>query len=154
VPYSPQLQADYYPSSLTHDDYPDVIPAGQSVDTIADGTVLIAYNWPKTNVDRYRRVQRFVEAFFPKIAEFQKPPRHPKWGEVNLAANLPGWTRFEAAQAWLDNQHVASTEEPSGVRQTVQLDGVARPGALNTLPQKDAALYQEFLQWKKMRQGR
>ena len=154
VPYPTQLQADYYPSSLTHDDYPDVIPAGQSVDTIADGTILIAYNWPKTNADRYRRVQRFVEAFFPKIAEFQKPPRHPKWREVNLAANLPGWTRFEAAQTWLDNQHEASTEEPSGVRQTVQLDGAARPGVPNNLPQKDAALYQEFLQWKKMRQGR
>jgi hypothetical protein len=125
-----------------------MIPAGRSVDTIADGTVLIAYNWQKTNVDRYRRVQRFVEAFFPKIAEFQKPPRHPKWREVNLAATLPGWTRFEAAQAWLDNRREASTEEPSGVRQTVQLDGS------NTSPQKDAALYQEFLQWKKMRQGR
>jgi hypothetical protein len=149
VRYPPQLQADYYPSSLTHDDYPDVIPAGQSVDTIADGTVLIAYNWSKTNVDRYRRVQRFVEAFFPKIAEFQKPPRHPKWREVNLAASLPGWTRFDAAQAWLDNRPEASTEEPSaGVRQTVQLDGP------NASPQKDTALYQEFLQWKKMRQGR
>jgi hypothetical protein len=48
-------------------------------------------------------VQRFVEAFFPKIAFFQQPPRHPKWHDVNLAATLPGWTRFEAAQAWLDS---------------------------------------------------
>src|SRR6267143_6208043 len=79
VPYPSQLIADYYPSSLTHDDYPDIIAAGQSVDTIAVGAVLIAYNWPKTNVDRYRRVQRFVDALFPQIAEFKKPPRHPKW---------------------------------------------------------------------------
>jgi TRAP-type uncharacterized transport system substrate-binding protein len=153
VPYPPQLLADYYPSTLTHDDYPDVIAAGQSVDTISVGAVLIAYNWQKkANADRYRRVQRFVEAFFPKIAEFRKPPRHPKWREVNLATKLPGWTRFEAAQTWLDNQHSEASAEQPGVRQTVKLDGIARPGVPNMPAQNDPALYQEFLQWKKMRQ--
>jgi uncharacterized protein len=82
---------------------PIILPGG-TVDTVAGGAVLIAYNWPNTNVDRYRRLQNFVEAFFPKIGELQKPPRHPKWREVNLAATLPGWTRFEAAQQWLDSQ--------------------------------------------------
>jgi uncharacterized protein len=153
VPYPPQLLADYYPSTLTHDDYPDVIAAGQSVDTISVGAVLIAYNWQKkVNADRYRRVQRFVEAFFPKIAEFRKPPRHAKWREVNLATKLPGWTRFEAAQTWLDNQHAEASAEQQGVRQTVKLDGIARPGVPNVPAQNDPALYQEFLQWKKMRQ--
>jgi TRAP-type uncharacterized transport system substrate-binding protein len=157
IPYPPQLIADYYPSSLTRDDYPDIIPTGQSVDTIAVGAVLIAYNWPKTNVDRYRRVQRFVEALFPKIAEFQKPPRHSKWREVNLAAQLPGWTRFDAAQAWLDARATqatqASAEKPSGFPQT-KLDGLARQGVPNGLSQKDAALYQQFLQWKKLQPPR
>jgi uncharacterized protein len=153
VPYPPQLLADYYPSTLTHDDYPDVIAAGQSVDTISVGAVLIAYNWQKkANADRYRRVQRFVEAFFPKIAEFRKPPRHAKWREVNLATKLPGWSRFEAAQTWLDNQHAEASAEQQGVRQTVKLDGIARPGVPNVPAQNDPALYQEFLQWKKMRQ--
>jgi len=153
VPYPPQLLVDYYPSTLTHDDYPDVIAAGQSVDTISVGAVLIAYNWQKkANADRYRRVQRFVEAFFPKIAEFRKPPRHAKWREVNLATKLPGWSRFEAAQTWLDNQHAEASAEQQGVRQTVKLDGNARPGVPNVPAQNDPALYQEFLQWKKMRQ--
>ena len=157
VPYPSQLIADYYPSTLTHDDYPDIVPDGQSVDTIAVGAVLIAYNWPKTNVDRYRRVQRFVDAFFPKIVEFQKPPRHSKWREVNLAAQLPGWTRFEAAQAWLDSQAVQATQasaEKSGGPLTVKMDGVARPGAANGPPKNDAVLYQQFLQWKRTQPGR
>jgi TRAP-type uncharacterized transport system substrate-binding protein len=106
VPYPSQLIADYLPAALTHDDYPALVPAGAAVDTIAVGTVLITYNWPRSSTDRYQRVQRFVEAFFPKISEFQKPPRHPKWREVNLGATLPGWTRFEVAQKWLDNQHI------------------------------------------------
>jgi TRAP-type uncharacterized transport system substrate-binding protein len=156
VPYPSQLLNDYYPSALTHDDYPEIIPAGQSVDTIAVSAILIAYNWPKTNVDRYRRVQRFVEAFFPKIAEFQKPPRHAKWREVNIAAQLPGWTRFEAAQAWLDNQAnratEASSERATGFPQAAKLDGVARSGTtLNVPPENDNEVYRQFLQWKKQR---
>ena len=31
------------------------------------GAVLIAYNWPKGS-DRYRRIQTFVDNFFPKLA--------------------------------------------------------------------------------------
>jgi len=157
VPYPSQLIADYLPSTLTHNDYPDLIPTGQSVDTIAVSAVLIAFNWPKANADRYRRVQRFVEAFFPKIKDFAKPPRHPKWREVNLAAELPGWTRFEAAQAWLDSRAQASQvspDKPSGFPQPVKMDRAAQPALQNQLSQEDAVAFQQFLQWKKQQQGR
>jgi hypothetical protein len=96
------------------------------VDTVAVSAVLFAYGWPKTNVDRYRRVQRFVEAFFPRIGDFQRPPRHPKWHDVNLAATLPGWTRFEAAQAWLDS-HLPGAPHPPGT-------SVAEPAAATAGP--------------------
>ena len=43
----------------------------------------------------------FVDQFFTKFNEFQKAPRHPKWREVNLAAQVPGWKRFDAAEEWL-----------------------------------------------------
>jgi TRAP-type uncharacterized transport system substrate-binding protein len=166
IPYPTQLIGDYLPATLTHDDYPELIASGGSVDTIAVGAVLIAYNWQKTNVDRYRRVQRFVEAFFPKIGEFQKPPRHVKWREVNLAANLPGWTRFEVAQAWLDSQRQEqprnnansnsntqmTAQQATNPRQVVPAAG-ARPAvaADQPLPQRaDPALYEEFMRWRQM----
>jgi TRAP-type uncharacterized transport system substrate-binding protein len=155
IPYSQPLIADYLPTVLTHDDYPDIIPAGQSVDTIAVGAVLIAYNWPKTNVDRYRRVQRFVEAFFPKIGEFQNPPRHPKWREVNIAATLPGWTRFDAAQAWLDAKGLeAQAEKRLDLRQPVATGEARRADALVDPSWRDSPLFQEFLRWRQTRQGR
>ena len=113
IPYPGQLFGDYLPATLAHDDYPELIAPGETVDTVAVGAVLISYNWPKTSVDRYRRVQRFVEAFFPRIADFQRPPRHPKWHDVNLAATLPGWTRFEAAQAWLDSNLPGAPHPPA-----------------------------------------
>ena len=32
------------------------------------------------------------------LEAFLRPPRHPKWREVNLAARVPGWTRLRAAE--------------------------------------------------------
>jgi uncharacterized protein len=151
IPYSQPLIADYLPATLSHDDYPALVPRGQSVETVAVGAVLIAYNWPKSNVDHYRRVQRFVEAFFPKIAEFQKPPRHPKWREVNLAATLPGWPRFEVAQAWIDSKRAeeARIETKPELRQTAAGGAGGRAAPPPPVPADiDPALFQEFMRWK------
>jgi TRAP-type uncharacterized transport system substrate-binding protein len=92
---------DYYvPTELTSKDYPNLIPAGTSVETIGVPQVLAVYNWPP-NTDRYRRVARFVDYFFNRFDQFQKPPFHPKWKEINLASSLSGWTRFRAADELL-----------------------------------------------------
>src|SRR5260370_34428032 len=93
VPYPTTLFADYLPTRLTHDDYPDIVPTSQPVDTIAVSAVLISYNWPKSNVDRYHRVQPFLQEFFSNIGEFGKPPRHPQCREVNICATLRDWPR-------------------------------------------------------------
>jgi uncharacterized protein len=100
VPYSTEIAVEYLPTDLSHDDYPELIPAGKIVQTIADEVILIGYNWPK-NSERFRRVQRFVETFFPKIEELRKTPFHPKWREVDLAVRVKGWKRFEPADEWL-----------------------------------------------------
>jgi len=108
IPFSKPLEGEYLATPpLTREDYPDLIPAGQPVDTVGVGVVLITYDWPKTN-DRYPRIERFVEEFFKNINELKKPPHHPKWREVDLAATLPGWTRFEPARELLDRQRETS----------------------------------------------
>jgi len=141
IPFSAALVDDYLPATLNHNDYPEIIAQGQSVDTVAVATVLIAYNWPK-NSDRYRRVQKFVEAFFPRISDFQKPPRHSKWREVNLAANLPGWTRFEPAEVWLAGNRTSSANQEADP-----------PSAQPVSASDDEQLYKEFLLWRRARQG-
>jgi uncharacterized protein len=143
ISYNSALSPDFLPAQLTHEDYPDMIPEGQSIKTVADGAVLIAYNWPK-DTDRYRRVEMFVNAFFSKIAEFQKPPHHAKWREVNLNSSLEGWNRLQSAQKWLDNHFNTAAVVDRG-----QLQAQA-----SQLQGNDAALFQEFLQWKRARQAR
>ena len=155
IPYPIQLISDYLPTTLTHDEYPELVAAGDPVDTVAVGAVLIAYNWPKANADRYRRVNNFVEAFFSKIALFQKPHHHVKWREVSLGATLPGWTRFPAAQAWLDNQRVAQQTNANTNIADQRAAGASRSASSTERPKgaADPALYQEFLRWRQ-RQGR
>jgi TRAP transporter TAXI family solute receptor len=106
VSYDKPLQADYLPASLSAKDYPNLISdSEQQVDTIAVPAVLAAYNWaPKT--DRYRKLALFVDNFFTKFPDFQKPPFHPKWKEVSLAAPLSDWERFPAARQWLEAHKV------------------------------------------------
>jgi TRAP transporter TAXI family solute receptor len=144
--YPKPLQDDYLPATLTSEEYPGLIAPGQEVETIAVGTVLIAYNWPK-NTDRYRRIETFVERFFPRLADFQKPPHHPKWRETNLATVVPGWKRFEGAEEWLrDNASGGLAEERSQFERFLATR-LAQPEQLSS----DARdrLFQQFLQWSK-----
>jgi uncharacterized protein len=101
VAYEKALQDDFLPAVLTHEDYPDLIAKGEKIDTVAVSCVLIAYNWDK-GTDRYQRISRFVEAFFPRIADFQKRSRAIRNGKRPISPpSSPGWKRHDAAEEWL-----------------------------------------------------
>jgi uncharacterized protein len=150
ISYDKPLQEDYLPATLTDADYPGLIPRGQSVKTIAYGAVLIAYNWPKDS-DRYRRIAEFVDRFFSHFSEFQKPPRHPAWRQVNLAADLPGWHRFPAAQAWLDS-HRRPPPKASGEQAAFDQFLSQRGGGSQLSVEQRGVLFREFLNWDEERQ--
>lgn len=94
IPATPALLETYLPTTLTANEYPSLIGPGGSVETIAVGAVMAVYAW-QPGSDRHRKVARFIEAMTGKFDQFLRPPRHPKWREVNLAAQVPGWTRFD-----------------------------------------------------------
>jgi hypothetical protein len=98
-------------------------------------------------------VTKFVENFFPKIGEFQKKPRHPKWIEANLAATLPGWKRFDAAEEWLTKNHVQPISNERGQFEAY-LAARATPTATAAnafAPEERNRLFEEFLEWKQTR---
>ena len=159
VNYEKALQADYLPTQLTSDDYPNLIAPGQSVDTVAASAVLAVYNWaPRT--ERYRRLVLFVEAFFSKIKALQRPPYHPKWREVALSAPLAGWTRFPPAQEWLDrNKATATPLAKNDLERTDDREALLRTlfqqfldfEAKNNpeLTEDREALFRQFRDWQK-----
>jgi len=115
-----------------------------AIATIADDMVLIAYNWPE-NTDRYRRVQAFVEAFFPRVGEFQRPPHHPKWRKLKLHTVLPCWARLPPAPACLDSHPEADAA------QGAVAFGPASAGIPAT--DIDPKLFEEFLRRKRTHQN-
>ena len=132
VPYAPEFEQDYVPASITNENYPNLVPKEKRVETIATSTILISFNWPG-NTDRYRRTEKFVEAFFTKFDELRKPPRHPAWRDVNMAATIRGWQRFPAAQQWIDRT-AKSAPEPNVI-----------PAAAARVKEADQELFREFL---------
>jgi TRAP-type uncharacterized transport system substrate-binding protein len=103
VNYDRKFEDYYLPATLEASEYPNLIKQGERVSTIAVPTALVAFNWqPRTN--RYQRVARFVDYLFSRIDRLQAPGFDPKWKSINLAATVPGFTRFSAAQDWLDRK--------------------------------------------------
>jgi TRAP transporter TAXI family solute receptor len=150
MPYPTALQDDYLPASLTHDDYPLLIPEGQSVDTVAVGAVLAVFNWAP-NSERYRRVAKFTEALFKNFDKFLEKPRHPKWKEVNLAAELPGWERFGAAKELLAannrDQLVGQDRLKQDFAKFLTTSAPAEAAATMT-EQRREDLFRKFLEWQ------
>lgn len=149
IAYTEALEADYFPAKLTSDDYPNLIPKGQAVETVAIGAVLASYNWPR-DTDRYRRVALFIDSFFTKFAEFQKPPRHVKWKEAALASTLKGWRRFPAAEEWLARN---AAKQAAAAPSAVAIDpAIVRAQAAKAAPNDPAEqerLFQQFMEWSK-----
>ena len=148
IPYDKRLQDMYLPTKLTSDDYPNLLPAGESVDTVATSVLLTSFNWPE-KTERYNRVARFVDAFFSHIDEFHKPPRHPKWKESSISIVVPGWTRFKAAQDWLDANSPKPTAQTPTQPQADFVRFLDRTGKRNLAPDEKERLYQQFLEWSK-----
>ncbi|MDX2203832.1 MAG: TAXI family TRAP transporter solute-binding subunit [Hyphomicrobiaceae bacterium] len=135
----------YVPSTLTSDDYPGYVKPGETVDTIGVQAVLAVFNWPKDS-DRYRRVQRFVDFYFDRFSKFQQPPYHPKWRSVNLAAKVPGWTRYVIAEEKL--------KQISDSKPAVLDPSLARVQAARVAPNDVAEqerLFQQFIEWNRAR---
>jgi TRAP-type uncharacterized transport system substrate-binding protein len=154
IPFTRQFEDFYALGEFTSQDYPTLVPPGATTDTIAVPQVLAVFNWPK-NTDRYRKVQRFVEAFFTKFEQFQTPPRHPKWRDVNLAATVPGWTRWSVAEEMLQRLRQAagvSTQPVAAAEFSTFLKEKGVSGVQPSSDQRDA-LFREFLQWQQVRQG-
>ncbi len=157
IPYSKKFTDLYALAEFTNADYPNLVAPGERVDTIAVPSVLAAYNWSR-NSDRYRRVERFTQRLFANFEKLQKPPYHAKWKDVNIAASIPGWTRFSVAETELQQLKL----KHNVADQSADLEQEFRVFVGN-LPQRDGAarnrediqaLFKEFMQWRDRQGGK
>lgn len=137
-----RLLRTYSPGTLSHGDYPNLVANDQTVDTLAVGAVLAVYAWQPGSV-RHRQVTRFVTALFARFDRLLQPPAHPKWKEVNLAAEVPGWTRFAPAAEEVARATGRATQ------QEFERYLAAGPAAVGLTPQQRAALFEQFVRWQR-----
>jgi len=145
VPYSKAFADLYAVGEFTNSDYPNLISPVQRIDTIAVPSVLAVYNWPK-NSDRYRRVERFVQYLFNRWDKLIQPPFHPRWRDVNLAATVPGWTRFSVSEELLQRTGQGSTDQAMARDFQTYMSRQVR-----TAPRNEAerdAVFRQFMLWR------
>jgi TRAP transporter TAXI family solute receptor len=148
VPYAKGLEDEYYPATLTHEDYPNLVPKGERVDTMSVCAVLVSFNWSGDSV-RYAKISKFVDRFFANFDRFLAPPRHPKWKDVNFAATLEGWRRSPASQAWIDRAKQAGDSASRSHFDAFLAQAGGRDAPISEAER--AELFRAFLQWSKGR---
>jgi NMT1-like family len=146
IDFFARLPANSYGlGELTNKEYPTLVPDGQPVDTIAVPAVLAVSNWAKGPYHN-RRIGRFVEALFAKWDKFREPPRHPKWRDVNLAATVPGWSRWSGAEAML--RHIQLKDEAVLRSEFTSFLKEKLPAAAGLTDEQREGLFREFRQWR------
>src|SRR6266849_2757922 len=152
IPLNPAVTATYVPTRLTAADYPSLVPQDQTVDTMAVGAVLLAANL-QVGSERYRNLVNFVDAFFTGFQSLLDPGRHPKWREVNITAELPGWRRFPPAEQWLQrNTQVAAAPNLQDLRSIFSRfidERQQASGGAPLTPEQKNELFGQFELWQK-----
>jgi TRAP-type uncharacterized transport system substrate-binding protein len=152
VPFNPAASSAYAPTQLTAADYPGLVAQGRPVETVAIGSVLAVADLRQLT-ERYRNVANFVDIFFTEFQSLLTPGHHPKWQEVNLAAELPGWRRYPPADQWLHrNVQVAGVPKPDDLKQMFArfLDERRQAMGNPVMSQQDKdALFQQFQSWQR-----
>jgi uncharacterized protein len=151
VPFNAALAAAYVPTHLTAADYPGLVARGSAVDTVAVGVVLVVANLEQI-AERYRNVANFVDAFFTGFQSLLDPSHHPKWQEVNITTEIPGWRRYPPAEQWLRrNTEVTRPPSPEDLKAmfTQYIDERRRSagGAPMTQQEKDD-MFQQYHRWE------
>jgi len=152
IPLNPAVTETYVPTRLTAADYPGLVPQDQTVDTVAVGAVLLAANL-QVGSERFRNLVNFVDAFFTGFQSLLDPGHHPKWREVNITAELPGWRRFPPAEQWLQrNTQVAAAPNMQDLRSIFSRfidERQQASGGAPLTPEQKNELFGQFELWQK-----
>ncbi len=107
------IEEPYQPASFSDEDYPGLVPEGETVNTLSIPSVLAAYNWDASpwcpdRDERKRKVGLFANKLFEGLDELKSvdddgdPRFHEKWQEVDLRADVPPWQRLPEMSRLLD----------------------------------------------------
>jgi len=83
----------YSRTTLTSNDYPDLIEGDDTIETLAVPNVMAVYQWSKQN-EKWSQINDLFGAMVNGLKRLRAPPFHKKWQEVDPTADVDGWVRF------------------------------------------------------------
>ena len=142
IPYAPALAPIYCPMRLTTQDQPNLIGGDEKIDTIGVPTVLVAVD-AAPNSPRADRIAPLANLFFDQFDQRLGASSNANWKGVNLAAQIAGWPRFGASQAWLEQNKGAPNAALDTFRNMAQTAAAASEGPTGADSDR---LYQSLMQ--------
>lgn len=108
VPASGAVSGTYSESSMSSEQYPDLIAPGQLIETVGVATVLITYNWAKDH-PRGQTVEQFTKRFFSGYEKLLEDGFHESWQTIDISEGIPGIERHWSAEEALRQIRVGSS---------------------------------------------
>lgn len=152
IPWSAALEQDYAPARVARADRPNLVPANNSTETVAEPAALIALDAPAGSA-RAEAVGRLTRVFFESYDAFVDDDRDAHWRDVNLAADAPvagvNWPRLPAAQEWLDQRKSSADASLDAFRASARIaaDSGGGPKA-----EDSDRLYDDLTRWRSLMQ--
>jgi len=151
IPFDAWQNTTYVPTRLTSADYPGLVEPDQPIATIAVASILLSADLRQLP-DRYNNVVNFIDVFFTGFQSLLGPGYHAKWGEINLATDIPTLRRHDSAAQWLQhNAQAIAVQDPGKLRDMFARFIDERRQAAGGAPMTDAekaALFQQFQNWR------
>lgn len=126
-----ELNEIYTPAMLNAKTYDGLAQDDGMTETLSVSYAVAVFNWKK-GTDRYYKLRKFADVLYSGIGDLQSGRWKAAWNDVNLSADLPGWTRYVTADEWLDNHKRAradsETKEDAALRAEFQ-SYIERTGA-------------------------
>jgi TRAP-type uncharacterized transport system substrate-binding protein len=143
IPSHAELARVYAPQIFDGKDYPGLIDGKDMVESLSVGTMLAVYDWPAGSAGA-KKLEALTTTLFASSDLLHEGTRRAHWRDVNLAASVPGWTRYGPAMAWLKK-----SAPPPLENEFTSFVAQAEPQATGG----EEALFARFLAWQKRKDG-
>jgi TRAP-type uncharacterized transport system substrate-binding protein len=151
VPWAPALEPFYVPARVAAAERPNLVPASDTVETVAEPMALVALD-AAAGSPRADALGRTVRVFFDNYETFLSAARDGHWRDVNLAADaVPSgsWQRLAGAQGWLDEHKTSADAALDAFRASASSAADAEGGPK---AEDSDRLYDDLTRWRSLMQ--
>jgi hypothetical protein len=152
IPPHSGFEGVYAPQIFDGKDYPGLIGGKDMVEGLSVGTVLAVFDWP-VGSQGFDKLKTLTSGLFAGTDMLQEGDRRAAWGDINLAASVPGWTRYSPSEQWLKGS-APVVAEPEQTQEELKGEFTAFVAESGTASNSgEEALFARFLEWQKKRDG-